>query len=129
MSETLLIVEMFEDGNQTGLRYQNGDPNEPVAIEMFDRLIAVLGHCRAKIDPPIAADPPPPHLTMMAAYDPKWQVGPDPLGGGAVIKIRHPGFGWLAFAIPLLEIGNLCAGLTKVAQAMAIEAQDLGPAN
>ncbi|VVD63198.1 hypothetical protein PPN31114_00210 [Pandoraea pneumonica] len=129
MPDTLLAVELFEDGDQTGVRYRNGDPDKPVAIETFDRLIAVLGDCRAAIEPPITADPPPPHLKMTAAYDPRWQVGPDPMGGGAVLKIRHPGFGWLAFAIPLPEVENFCTGLAKIAQAMAMEAQDHGPAN
>lgn len=36
-----------------------------------------------------------------SVHDPVWQISP--YEGGALLQIRHPGFGWLAFTFPPLE--------------------------
>lgn len=129
MSCTLLAIEMFEDGDQMGLRYQNGNPHEPVTTEMFDRLIALLGQIRPSVQPSIQADPPSPGRPISAIYDPRWQISNDPMGGGAVLKIRHPGFGWLTFSIPLHELVRFAGGVEQIAQTMTNDAPDPRRAN
>ena len=124
MAHTLLSVEMFEDAGQTGIRYQNGHPDEPTKVETFDRLIAVLGEVRAGISPMIPPNPPAAHLPISAVFDPRWQISADPMGGGAVFRIRHPGFGWIAFSIPLHELVRFIGGADQIAQTMALNVPD-----
>jgi hypothetical protein len=44
--------------------------------------------------------------------DPAWRVGLD-VDGQAVLRIRHPGLGWLNFIIPRDGARNECANLAK----------------
>ncbi|VVE20938.1 hypothetical protein PAN31108_03124 [Pandoraea anhela] len=122
MRRTVLEIEMFEEGGQVGLHYQAGHPTDPVAIETFDQLIAILGHFRAGVSPPVHANPPNPQSPVFAILDPRWQISGDPMGGGAVLRIRHPGFGWLAFSIPLHELVKFAGGASQIAQSMADDA-------
>jgi hypothetical protein len=54
---------------------------------------------------------PAPSETPGVKFDPQWWIGPETFVGGAMLKIRHPGFGWLAFAIPLENLRKLHAGV------------------
>lgn len=129
MRRTLLEITVFEDGDQTKLHYQNRHPGEPVSADAFDQLIAVLGEFRASASPHIPTDPPAPHRPVFATFDPRWQIAGDPMGGGAIFRIRHPGFGWLAFSVPLHELVRFADGASRIAQSMADEVTGCHRAN
>ena len=71
----------------------------------LDELIAEAATRRASMQPEHSKAPP---NTMQAIVDPAWFTVSIPNSKGhAGFNIRHPGLGWLAFAIPPHEIANL----------------------
>jgi hypothetical protein len=48
---------------------------------------------------------------MAADTGTQWWIGPETFVGGAMLKIRHPRLGWLAFAIPLDNLRKLHVGI------------------
>lgn len=76
----------------------------------LDRLIALLAGARAHM-----ADPVPPTLDpgsrIAGVASPAWRVaGPDGTGRQA-LALRHPGFGWIGFALSAQEARALAAAL------------------
>jgi hypothetical protein len=74
-------------------------------------LIAGLANLREQVSPPVSTAEPAANEPAEAKLDPQWWIGPETFAGGAMLKIRHPGLGWLAFAIPLENLRKLHEGL------------------
>jgi hypothetical protein len=71
----------------------------------LDDFIAEAAERRAKMEPAISRNHP---QQSEAIIDPSWFTGPIPKTRGHIaLQIRHPGLGWLCFAIPPHEIASL----------------------
>jgi hypothetical protein len=81
------------------------------AVEL-DALIAQLLTERESREPPVAMSAPNPTTALI---DPKWHTFKESLNGLSVIQFRHPGAGWLAFALPEHERAHLVALLAAQA--------------
>lgn len=77
-----------------------------MTVDSLVELMTLLGQGRSQMDPPIPNDPP--LLQRVATIDdPRYWIGPDTMNGGALMLMRHPLLGWLAFRIPPQEVENL----------------------
>jgi hypothetical protein len=54
--------------------------------------------------------------TMPTARDPSWSIGFMEADGAAVLALRHPGFGWLAFHLPRERAASLGDALQRAAR-------------
>lgn len=119
MKKTLVTVELIDKDGHHELRYQNGNPDEALPIEVLDTLIAVLGNVRKHFVPPITSDAPTPNIGISGERNPRWQISADPMGGGAIMHFRHPGFGWMTYCVPLHEVEKMSSGLRNIAENMS----------
>jgi hypothetical protein len=111
MTTTLLTVELVDDNGARRLSWNTGDPTVSVGAQHLDEMIGTLARLREQIAPPVSIGDPAPDVPPEAKIDPQWWIGPETFVGGAMLKIRHPGLGWLAFAIPLDNLHKLHAGI------------------
>lgn len=97
-------------------------PTKPIESQLrcdaseFDRLITGLGElrsCMAQQHPNDFAL----GQKVTAINDPRWFTELDALGEFSLIHFRHPGYGWLSFALPLPEAAKLAQFLQKQAEA------------
>ena len=80
------------------------DLSELNATEL-DELIIQAAKLRASMQPEISKEPP---KEAEAIVDPMWFTSSIPNSNGhAGFSVRHPGLGWLGFAIPPHELANL----------------------
>lgn len=108
--ETILA----DDKRQVMLRLGSGE-DAPSVVALgtasVEALIASLGIARSQMLEPV-----PNNFTTLpiAAYDPRWQVGPDDGKKFTTFAIRHPGLGWSVYGFPRHEAGNIAKWLRKV---------------
>jgi len=114
MATSLLTVELTDDNGDRRITWRTGDAGEPLDANLLDELIATLGTLREQTPPPVVPGDPAPNVPPEAKLDPQWWIGPETFVGGAMLKIRHPGFGWLAFAIPLENLRKLQTGIATL---------------
>ena len=69
--------------------------------------IDLLAQIRADLNPPVRATDPQNGEKAVAIVDPRWWAAYEQFIGGALLQLRHPGFGWLAFALPLESLRGL----------------------
>jgi len=65
----------------------------------IEGLIAAIAHVRSQMSPEISPDPVM-QGQVAACIDPRYSIGVDPMRGGVMLGLRHPGLGWLYFQIP-----------------------------
>jgi hypothetical protein len=112
----LINVEtiLADDRRQLMLRLGSGeDAPFMVALDTasVEALIAALGTARNQMLEPVPND----FTTLpIAAFDPRWRVGPDAGNKFTTFAIRHPGLGWAAYGFPRNETGNIAKWLRKV---------------
>jgi hypothetical protein len=98
----------------------NKEPATAITLNAheLDGLIAQLGEARARLVEPVAPQPPQPQpgqpMRDVMVLDPAWRTEPPvhPNLNGITLRIRHPGFGWLTFLLPWVEVKNLGAWFT-----------------
>jgi hypothetical protein len=78
----------------------------------LEALITQLLQAREARMPAVAMEPPNP---CTALVDPKWHTFVDVLTGHSVLQFRHPGAGWIAYAMPAAERAHLVALLAAQA--------------
>jgi hypothetical protein len=100
-TDELVMNVSGSDGQPvTSLRLQAGD---------VENLTAALGHFRTNMTPEIARAAP--DITHVGPFDPMWCAVR--LEGHTALFLRHPGLGWLMFALPEQEsvaLGNTLLG-------------------
>ncbi|MBN3851971.1 hypothetical protein G3N59_01135 [Paraburkholderia sp. Ac-20340] len=69
--------------------------------------INVLAQVRESLIPPVRTSDPEVGEKTLATVDPRWWASYEQFIGGALLQVRHPGFGWQAFAIPLESLRAL----------------------
>ncbi|RYF76057.1 MAG: hypothetical protein EOO22_03155 [Comamonadaceae bacterium] len=97
-------------------------PGEPPVRLNFnaaqaDQFLHGLADLRAQMLPshPMKADL---SQEMVAISNPKWLIHPHAATESVLVHVRHPGFGWLLFALPPATSRRLGEALIKVADAV-----------
>jgi hypothetical protein len=101
--------------NATLNLYVNNKPATEIALNVhqLEALIAQLAEARARLDEPVASQPPLPEsgrpLRYVMVLDPAWrtELPVHPTLNGVTLRLRHPGFGWLTFLLPWHETKKL----------------------
>lgn len=98
----------------------NVDLSKFTAAEL-DELMSKAAERRAKLTPAHPTEVP---KTGLASVDPAYYTMLIPQSKGQIaINLRHPGYGWLAFAIPPHEAANIIR-IWSLALAVAASGQD-----
>ncbi len=78
---------------------------QALTTEDLDRLIYELGELRATRTPPVPAKA---HIGKVhTTNDPRYYTEAEQMTGGALLGLRHNGFGWLWFVLPSAERDRL----------------------
>jgi hypothetical protein len=108
-----------QDSKSVTLRFSAplGAENEiAVNTAQLDELIFTLAAARAKMAEPVPAEPLTGPLKREAVIiDPVWRTNfpPHPSLNGLMLRLRHPGYGWLTFLLPHHECISLGEWLSK----------------
>jgi hypothetical protein len=111
---TLLTVALTEENGQRSIRWESGDTKQSLRTDHLDEIISALSMLREQQNPAVSTDDPATGALVDAKLDPRWWMGPEQLTGGALLQIRHPGLGWLAFALSLANLRIFHGGLGPV---------------
>jgi len=108
-----------EDSKSVWLRFSapSGPKNEIVVdAARLDELILTLAAARAQMSNPVPAEPLSGPLKKEAVVvDPAWRTNMPPHTSldGLLLRLRHPGLGWLTFLLPHHECVSLSEWLLK----------------
>ncbi|HBO78681.1 hypothetical protein [Cupriavidus sp. UBA2534] len=111
MEITAATYEM-PDGSQEVEITHKGQTTRFTASDLSD-YIAALAQVRESLRPPVRTQDPQAGETVQAIADPRWWMSSEAFVGGALLQLRHPGLGWLAFALPLQSLQALHAEAGK----------------
>jgi hypothetical protein len=73
----------------------------------IEQAIAELAKLRAGMEPAVTTDFKPGQAVSNVTTTPRWQTQRERLQGLSLLHFRHPGLGWLHFAIPPREAVRL----------------------
>jgi hypothetical protein len=110
-SATLALLRDGKAANEISLR--------PAQLDL---IIAKLGEARAVMSEQVPPQPPQDAGTReLAVIDPIWRTDPPLHAGldGVVLRLRHPGFGWVTFILPHNEAVSLGKWLCEYEEARA----------
>lgn len=80
--------------------------NLTVNAAQIDEIIAGLAGLRARMAPVVAMDPAfNGHVNV--TLDPRYWVSHDALHNATLLRLRHPGHGWLAYLVPTNETARM----------------------
>ena len=104
LSTDQMTVKLSDDKNYVtlGLLYKGKLANKiTIQADELSLMIPKLAEARAVMSAPISREPPQ-NCTELAAIDPIWRTNPPlhPDVDGVLLRLRHPGFGWLTFILP-----------------------------
>lgn len=103
----ILTVALSEDNGQPRLDWTTATPEQPLAARHVDSLIQALARLRQTLAPEVRPDSPE-GQQVLGVVDPRWFIQRDATTtDGAVLMARHPGVGWLAYALPLASLKHL----------------------
>jgi hypothetical protein len=112
-------VSLSKDKSTAAIRLiTNGQPSTQIELlaSELDAILAVLGEARAVMRDTVPHDPPEVRSAReLMVPDPIWRADP-PIHqalNGIILRLRHPGFGWLTFLLPYQEAHNLGNWLLK----------------
>jgi len=118
----LLTVTLSEENGQSRLDCTMATPGQPLAAGHVDSLIQALARLRQTLEPEVRPDSPE-GQNVMGAVDPRWFIQRDgTTTDGAVLMVRHPGIGWMAYALPLESLKHLHVVMGEI-----IQQADLAP--
>jgi hypothetical protein len=78
----------------------------------LDEAIATLARVRSRMQPEIPLKLEPLDI-VLPLFDYRWYVDGFRQSGRRTVALRHPAFGWLAFAMPDGDAANFASWLTK----------------
>ena len=90
----LATAILSKENGQLQLQCTTEGSGTALSVEAMDQLIDALGLFRASQQPSVRAADPVVGETVQAIFDLRWFIGGEPLTNGALLQIRHPGFGW-----------------------------------
>jgi hypothetical protein len=85
------------------------DP-KTLTTAQLDELLQSISLERAKREPMVTMDQP---QKMEAAVDPKWYLSMS--GGNSFLQLRHPGYGWVGYILPVASRAALATALLQQA--------------
>jgi hypothetical protein len=95
----------------------------------LDAVLAVLGEARAIMRDKVPVETPDVRgARELMVLDPAWRTDPQlhPSLSGIILRLRHPGFGWLTFLVPHHEARSLGNWLVQNSQAQPASDQASG---
>ncbi len=97
--------------------------NESIHLtsEELDQRISELSAIRAQMQPGIPEEPP---SIQEAVVNPLYAIRVDRVTRACLLRIRHPGLGWLNFEIPSQEIVNMKEVWSEIARRLELELHD-----
>lgn len=104
-------LEIVNEYGANALMLKLGNSRVLLDPASISELIEALGQARAELLPAVPAQVPR-DQQFPVETEPRWKTIVDPAFAGVLLFLRHSGFGWAGFAIPLasahrlLEIGN-----------------------
>lgn len=107
-----LEVSIPEGGRVIVFRLATAAPQMELDAPALSKLIAGLARARAAMVPVVPADIPKDKL-VDAAPDPRYFVSQEPMRGGVMLSIRHPGFGWVSFHFLHAEVQTMIGLLSQ----------------
>jgi hypothetical protein len=116
--EFSFAVETYE-GQKIVIRFDDQHTTPLLDASAIDLLIQGLAQVRAEMQPPIRESDPQTGDKVVAMLDPRFHIAYEEFVGGAVVQFRHPGFGWLPFALPLESLRDA----TRLLQQVLVEAE------
>ncbi|WP_213308979.1 hypothetical protein [Paraburkholderia sacchari] len=110
-----LDMEIVNEYGANSLRVRLGQDDVLLSPKEIDQIIELLGMARADVDP---------HVPLEVLRDRQfpletrttWKVIVDPGFHGAVVFLRHSGYGWTGFAIPYASLLKLLESGLKLPQ-------------
>lgn len=99
MTKTIATVSLVERDGQLTIDFENHGSETVNPAHIFEQFISALSLVRAQMEPPIPIDPPFGEA-LNGIEDPRFWTESNSMINGSTLMIRHPGIGWLAFAIP-----------------------------
>lgn len=111
-----LQLTMTKDGRLLRLNFQPSGPDTvsitlPMEAAEVDALIDSLAKGRMKMAEPVTFGP---SDTITATPNPQIHQYTDPASGDPVLMIRHPGLGWLNFALTKDRAAQLAESLLQL---------------
>ena len=76
-------------------------------VEQIEQTIAELAKLRAGMEPAVTTEFKPGQAVPNVSITPRWHSQRENLQGLSMLHFRHPGLGWLHFAIPPKEAVRL----------------------
>ncbi|WP_186117773.1 hypothetical protein [Burkholderia gladioli] len=110
--KTLLTVSLVQQDEQLVLQYDTGDPNRAITPADVEQLINALAALRETMTPPVQEN-----LQLgepaRAVFDPRWFSQANLLTQGTDLFLRHPGLGWIGYALSNESLHSLSALLQR----------------
>lgn len=103
------------------------EPSVRMNANQLSKLLETLGRVRLNMVPEIDSAPPDLNQKLESVAFPPWQVSLETMTDGALLHLRHPGFGWLGFVFNGTDLVDLRDILSEVID--EIQKQTPRPAN
>ncbi|WP_343654533.1 hypothetical protein [Paraburkholderia caribensis] len=112
-----LELQLFEADDKTH-RLNFVTPAEGYTFEADDisRLIATLAQSRAQMLPPVQVEDVVVTGMQNVADDPRVLWAYDEMSDKAALVLRHPGYGWIGYALSFETVEALQAGLQTIVE-------------
>lgn len=123
----LATATLSEEDGKLQLQCATEGSGAALNVDAIDRMIEVLGQFRAGLQPPVRTSDPVTGETVQAVTDPRWWISAEPMNNGALLQLRHPGLGWLGFALPLESLKSLQENVNRIVPMMEQLAQQTRP--
>ena len=125
MSELRLELQVLPEGqHQLVLSLPQAGPYV-MNVGDAETLVQAVAQQRQKMKPEV-----PHHFPQgprSAILDPRWYVAHETLVDGCALHLRHPGLGWLSFAVPLQSLRDLQQAIANVLDQVQHEQDSLRP--
>ena len=111
-SDFPMQIEVSKDRQSASVTvHGDEDSNRTLSLNAsnLDKLIHELSKARANLLEQIPVDGPASGQEMLVQSDPAWRTEQSPLTNtpGIYLRLRHQGYGWLAFILPYAEANSL----------------------
>ncbi|WP_446902721.1 hypothetical protein [Burkholderia sp. YIM B11467] len=104
-------MEVSTESGYPVIRFTIDGQTSILGVHDIDQMILQLATARAAMQPTHPVEPPEGQYPLQ--IDPCWRVDRLADYDGAVLSIRHVGMGWIAFALPSVNLTNLVEALAS----------------
>jgi len=125
MSELRLELQLLPDGQQQLVLSLPQEGPYVMNASDAETLVQAVSQQRQRMKPDVPHHSPP--GPRSAILDPRWYVAHETLVDGCALHLRHPGLGWLSFAVPLQSLRDLQQAIANVLDQVQHEQESLRP--